>query len=232
MNLAQRIIDYIDCEGFVCDSVDACWIFDTVDKHDAEQQAEVERLRAELLAATEKLATILKFLRRENESSEAEWVRSTYPPTPNDCLSLLSCYILDHFPEDCSDECIAAWEQAAKGPIVKIYAEIERLRAELAARVDLTKITPSNTELLAMAERSPAPQEWNDEATDKELIMREAYLAAMAAADTKYADAINDAAVHRKSATIVAACRRAWVMRKTAYQSALKIFNKKKKNAS
>jgi len=70
MNLAQRIIDYIDCEGFVCDSVDACWIFDTVDKHDAEQQAEVERLRAELLAATEKLATILKFLRRENESSE------------------------------------------------------------------------------------------------------------------------------------------------------------------
>ena len=42
--------------------------------------------------------------------------------------------------------------------------EVERLRAELAARVDLTKITPSNADLLAMAERSPAPQEWYDEA--------------------------------------------------------------------
>ena len=44
-NLADQIIDYIDCEGFVCDSEVAKWIIDRVSEHDAEQRAEIDRLQ-------------------------------------------------------------------------------------------------------------------------------------------------------------------------------------------
>ena len=69
MNLAQRIIDYIDCEGFGCEYVDACGIIKAVNEYDAKKWAEVERLRA----------AILEFLRWENERehNDAEWLEAT-----------------------------------------------------------------------------------------------------------------------------------------------------------
>ncbi|MGA2031703.1 MAG: hypothetical protein ABSG68_05565 [Thermoguttaceae bacterium] len=39
----------------------------------------------------------------------------------------------------------------------------EAYEKEMAARVELGRITPCNTELLKIATRHPAPQEWYDE---------------------------------------------------------------------
>jgi hypothetical protein len=50
------------------------------------------------------------------------------------------------------------YEAQRRGMTVEeIYQE------EIAARAELDRITPRNADLLAMADRSPAPQAWYDE---------------------------------------------------------------------
>jgi hypothetical protein len=39
----------------------------------------------------------------------------------------------------------------------------EAYREEMAAKIELTKITPRNADLLRLADRFPAPQTWYDE---------------------------------------------------------------------
>lgn len=45
----------------------------------------------------------------------------------------------------------------------KIVARLREFVEELEAGAELERITPPNTELLKLAERNPAPQEWYDE---------------------------------------------------------------------
>lgn len=66
----------------------------------------------------------------------------------NDRLSLLDDDMLEHL----------QYEAQRRGVTVEeIYQE------EIAARAELDRITPRNADLLAMADRSPAPQAWYDE---------------------------------------------------------------------
>lgn len=61
---------------------------------------------------------------------------------------------------------IAAGLARAFGTSAEVWLNLQRVydEAEPAARAELKRITPPNAELLKLADRAPAPEEWLDEA--------------------------------------------------------------------
>lgn len=90
---------------------------------------QLRRERDEMAKEIGRLQSLLVPCRMD--STEQQWAKSPYPPTVNDCLSILSAYICDRMPAEAipDDEYFAAWENDARPILSAIYERIERLQA-------------------------------------------------------------------------------------------------------